>query len=136
MWRNLVLSTFLLAAGTSGVASAQSLSPATSVVWQLQATIPTISGVVELTPTTDPDQLLGAPGQYIARTNFQDSQGLTGSVEVFADTKSLAARQAFLTISGTGSPEHDVARGTVLLRVYTPAAVPNYDAAFANLALP
>ncbi len=130
----------LVFAWTSGLGFAQSLSPATSVVWQLQSAIPGIGGIVELTPTTDPDQLLGAPGQYIAKTNFQDASvspdGLAGSVEIFPDTKSLAARQAFLKISNVGTPEHDVARGAVLLRVYTASSATNYDAAFAALALP
>jgi hypothetical protein len=130
----------LLLASTVSIASAQSLSPATSVVWQLQYAIPTISGVVELTPTTDPDQLLGAPGQYVAKTNFQDPSVspdvAAGSVEVFADTRSLAARQAFLKVSSVGTPEHDVARGTVLLRIYTLSPASNYDAAFTALSLP
>ncbi len=125
---------------TASLASAQSLSPATSVVWQLQAAIPTIGSVTELTPTTDPDQLLGAPGQYVAKTTFVDpsvaADGIAGCVEVFPDTKSLAAREAFLKLSGAGTPEQDVARGTVLLRIYTSSAATDYNAAFAALALP
>lgn len=145
---SVVFALFLMSLPFESSAAAQSISPATSLVWQLSNQITTVTQVWELTPTTDPDQLLGLPGQYFAKTLFADSQvtlnsGYTGSIEVFSDTRALTRRQAYLkqynpadyVVADPRSPSH----ATVLLRI--PAAIDplllrQYDGAFLGLVLP
>ncbi len=71
------------------------ISPAASIAGQLGTPGGAILGVVDFTTVTDPDGLLGAPGQYIAKARFTDSAGISGDVE-----------------------EVDTAQGLVILRLY------------------
>jgi hypothetical protein len=76
---------WLMPAPTAQPALAQPVSAATNAVWQLEQQLnTTFTSVVELTAGSDPDQLLGFPGQYVAKTTFLNPRGDTGSVEVFA----------------------------------------------------
>src|SRR5438046_492449 len=60
------------------------LSQAARVVTQLTTRYSTIASLTDYTARTDPDQLLGLPGQYVARADFEDTNGVAGTVEVFA----------------------------------------------------
>jgi hypothetical protein len=101
----------------------QAFSSAASVVVQLQSSRPGMTLLSDYSQTTDPERLLGLPGQYLARATFYDPAvtpdptGVTGMVEVFAQPKHLAAR--LQTLDQT--LESDLPIGPVLLRLF-PAA--------------
>jgi hypothetical protein len=95
------------------------------------------------TPVSDPNKLLGRPGQYTGKANFRDrrirSTGFEvddgGSVETF--TNKGDAKRRFDYISAIAkSPlfsEYDYLEGTVFLRVshkLTPAQANAYERAF------
>jgi hypothetical protein len=59
------------------------------------------------TPDTDPNQLLGRPGQYVAKVSWTDPRAPEGdaTIEVFADAEALRARKAYTeAISPAGGP--------------------------------
>ncbi len=59
-------------------------SEAGLVAQQLRAIIPTISGVMDVSPRDDPNQVFGQPGSYISKARFVDTTNdLLGYVEVF-----------------------------------------------------
>lgn len=80
---------------------------------------------------TDPNQLLGRPGQYIGKASWQDTrlqsaQPIAGNydcgVETFADTQTLRVRTAYVTAITRGSSlfaEYDYwsQQGLFLLRL-------------------
>jgi hypothetical protein len=100
--------------GLPGATFAQSaVSPAAVIAGQMTTPDSTIVSVSDFTPATDPDLLLGAPGQYVAKARFLDSAGVQGDVEVFANARDARARLAGLA----GGQEIDVTQGLVVLRL-------------------
>jgi hypothetical protein len=84
---------------------------------------------VEYTAETDPNELLGRPGQYVSKVNFNDKR-LTpdddftvdagGSIEAFASPDEAAARVAYIDSVTEGNAmlvEYHWANGPVVLRV-------------------
>jgi hypothetical protein len=123
--------------------SDQALSPAGVVVAQLQTSLP-LTLVADFTADSDPEHLLGLSGQYISKAAFVDSSiaastanGPTGIVEVFSSPSELNVRYAVVS-TRAGSLEHDIASGTVLLRLVgsTPdSALLQYQTALSNVVL-
>jgi len=103
-----------------------------------------IGAVKNYTASSDPNELLGRPGQYTGKANFQDKR-LTpsqdfdisggGSVETFANEDEAAARYEYVGAIAEGSAlfaEYDFLEGTVVLRLskeLTPAQVKAYEKA-------
>jgi hypothetical protein len=103
------------------------VSPAAMIAGQLATPGFTITSVSDYTALTDPDGLLGAPGQYIARAGFIDSTGVvgltgvTGDVEVFASARDAKTRLNGLA-AGAAGQELDIPLNLVILRLYNPRA--------------
>jgi hypothetical protein len=106
------------------------LASAEEVLLGLQAKGIPIGEYIVYTAETDPNQILGRPGQYIGKANFRDatlqpvlaqidvSEG--GTVEVFATVEEAEARRAYVeeTLSVLPlPPEYIYLEGTVLLRL-------------------
>src|SRR5438105_1698504 len=73
-------------------------NPSAAMIAEQLATPSTvILRVSDFTITTDPDGLLGVPGQYVAKAQFTDSAGVTGDVEVFANARDARTRLSALT---------------------------------------
>jgi hypothetical protein len=96
-------------------------SQAAALVAQLQSARPSVTLLVDYSQDTDPEYLLGLPGQYQAKATFADSvmsaaPGTpTGSIEVFARATQLQNRlSSMLRTPG----EHDIIFGAVLVRVF------------------
>jgi hypothetical protein len=94
------------------------VSPAAIVAGQLGTPGRTILSVSDFTVQTDPDLLLGAPGQYIARARFVDTAGVQGDVEVFANARDARTHLGALAGAVTAGQEVDVTEGLVLVRLY------------------
>ncbi|MEU5596665.1 hypothetical protein [Streptomyces sp. NPDC020298] len=106
-----------------------------------------LSGTV--TAATDPNHLLGRPGQYTSKVTFTDSRikaadvegtkegdvDRGGAVEVFADQAAAQARAKYVqavTKSLPAAAEYDYVHGSVLVRVshyLTPAQAAAYKTA-------
>jgi hypothetical protein len=96
------------------------------------------------TPSSDPNKLLGRPGQYTGKANFRDrrirSAGFDvddgGSVETFASKDEAKRRFDYVSAiakSASLFAEYDYVEGTVFLRVsheLTPAQAKAYERAF------
>lgn len=98
------------------------------------------------TPSTDPNKLLGRPGQYTGKANFRDRRIRSGagsidpedggSVETFANKPDASRRYRYLSAIAKSSPlfaEWDYLEGTVVLRLssdLTPAQAKQYEHAF------
>lgn len=118
---------------------------AAAVVAKLQQAGLPLGDVVSYTAASDPNALLGRPGQYIGKASFRDSRtpayetgiGAGGSVEVFATAQELAQRKQYITALAS-SPlfaEYDLANGLVLLRLsrhLTPDQVGEYEKALGS----
>jgi hypothetical protein len=97
----------LLHIGASA-ARAQSISPAAQIIVQLGRPVER-----DYNATTDPEGLLGLPGQYVARATFAD-----GSVEVFSTPADRDGRAQYLANTSTDLLYvADYSTGSVLLRV-------------------
>lgn len=96
------------------------------------------------TAATDPNKLLGRPGQYTSKVNFNDTRiGFRsdysvdggGAVEVFPDESGAKSRYSYL-VALAKSPlfaEYTYLQGKVVLRVaheLTPAQAKQYEVAF------
>jgi hypothetical protein len=104
------------------------------------------------TEETDPNKLLGRPGQYVGKAHFRDPRadsddlkGLDvsegGSIEVFTSADEAEKRAAYVEgigKSGVGPfAEYDYRRGRVLLRIagnLTPKQAREYERALAKAA--
>jgi hypothetical protein len=87
---------------------AQPLSPAAQIIVQLGRPV-----LRDYDTVTDPDQLLGLPGQYFSRAAFDE-----GSVEVFSTAADRDGRIHYLASTSTDLLyQADYAAGRVLLRV-------------------
>src|SRR5262245_20926624 len=119
----------LLVATTAGRAvAAPSISPAATIA---AAVSPNVVNLNDFTATSDPDQLLGLPGQYTSKATFTDLDHLVGTVEVFARPEDLAGRLFQLqAVRGSASQEIDLPadandpNARVLLRLWVPAGSP------------
>jgi hypothetical protein len=97
-----------------------------------------------LQPSSDPNKLLGRPGQYTGKANFHDRRlhGAAfdvdngGSVETFRSKGDASNRYKYVHAIATSSglfAEYDYLEGTVLLRVsheLTPRQAKAYERAF------
>jgi len=101
-----------------------SVSAAATIASRLGTADNPITAVVDVTPYTDPDQLLGLPGQYVSKAYFRDTNNLDGVVEVFATAADASSRKATLEYA---FDERDVIRGAVLVRLFF-ATVDQQDA--------
>lgn len=104
-------------------------------------------GTVEIyDASTDPNELLGRPGQYTAKLNFADTgleqygESLTGgSLESFSSEKDLQNRVDYIksiTESMPGLVEYQYVNGLMLLRLdkgLTPDQAAAYDTVFQGL---
>ena len=116
----------------------------------LQARGLPVTGIEVLTAASDPNHLLGRPGEYTSKTEFADSritgeagQGVAagGSVEVFAGHAGAVRRARYIQAIVQADPalgaEYDYVAGAVLLRVsgqLTPAQARRYKTALAAIA--
>lgn len=95
---------------------------------------------------TDPNHLLGRPGQYISKASFWDSRigdpedgPEAGTVEVFRNEKNLLSRMRYVEEIGQRMPmflQYQFRRGLVLLRLnkrFTPIAAKEYERALERL---
>ena len=114
-----ILPSGLLAAPvTAAPAKNASLSQAANVVYQLQYYRDGVSLLADLTPSTDPERLVGLPGQYLSRAVFTDARAsngeINGIVEVFEYPVDLRRRRSTMK---RFPDEIDVVSGTILLRL-------------------
>jgi hypothetical protein len=108
-----------------------------------------VTGIQVLSAASDPNHLLGRPGEYTSKSEFEDSritgeagQGVTagGSVEVFAGHAGAVRRARYIQAVVQAAPafgaEYDYVVGAVLLRVsgqLTPAQARQYKRALAAI---
>jgi hypothetical protein len=85
---------------TAGPADQAAVSPAARVVAQLVIPFTSIVSLTDYTMRSDPDGLLGLPGQYVSKARFYDSDGAAGNVEVFATLTDRTRREAALRATG------------------------------------
>jgi hypothetical protein len=141
----------LTACGTpiTSFAGQQPQLTAQQVVAQLAQRVPTVKPGVVYTAATDPNHLLGRPGQYTSKATFTDSRitpgfldgpnsvGRGGSVEAFPDEQAAQNRSKYLQAVAASFPaavEYDYTSGPVLVRVgkiLTPAQASEYQKALA-----
>ena len=134
--RYLWLMAALIGALTPATLFAQAaISPAASIAGQLGTPFSTILGVDDYTAVTDPDGLLGAPGQYIAKARFMDSANIAGDVEVFANARDTRTRLGSLAGASAAGQEVDVQQGLVIVRLYFLSGDPSAYKAALGLAL-
>jgi hypothetical protein len=121
------------------------LTSAESVLLALQAAGLPVGDYIVYDAATDPNELLGRPGQYIGKVNFVDtsigevtpdfslSEG--GSIEVFETEQAAQIRHDYILTVTQSSPllaEYDFLEGTVLLRLsksFTPDEAAVYEQA-------
>lgn len=90
---------------------------------------------------TDPNKLLGRPGQYIAKANWKDGTG-TCSIEVFKTEADLKRRKEYIEqVTAIASPltEYLYINGLTLLRIsreLTPKQAEEYNKALPRLTAP
>lgn len=104
-----------------------------------------IGKYVEYTAETDSNKLLGRPGQYIGKVNFEDSRidedtnNLDNSIEVFANETDLNNRAAYVKAITEKVPflvQYQYVHKNVLLRLHkalTPTQASEYEAALKKL---
>jgi hypothetical protein len=127
---------------------------AAQIIDQLEESGLPISDVQVYTSATDPNELLGRPGQYVDKASFVDTRmnepvmkdetdtSDGGSVEVFDDEGDAEERADYVRsiTEGNGpSAEYSYLRGQVLLRVsgkLTPAQAKAYEQAFQAVKAP
>ena len=99
------------------------------------------------TDKTDTNHLLGRPGQYIAKANWEDTRVqqiendvLGGTIEIFNSPEDLKKRKAYLdaiTSSASMFAEYSFAKGVYLLRLkkdLTPAQAKEYEKVLNDMA--
>lgn len=121
---------------------------ATAVATELQAQVPSITGITTVTEELDSNNLLGRPNQYVSAAWIADSGATPGEtgidsgavVEVFANEEDATARSEYiLEILKSGGPmfgtEWHHQKGNVLLRVsgvLSPSVNEQYKVAFGS----
>lgn len=118
---------------------------AEDVVLELRAAGLPIGEYVVYDEQTDPNDLLGRPGQYTGKANFHDERlefdedfdtSSGGAVEVFADREDAQVRKDYVDAISQAGPmfvQYSYLQGTVLLRVagdITPTDAAAYESAF------
>jgi hypothetical protein len=111
-----------------------------------------IGSYVNYTAATDRNHLLGRPGQYVSKVNFQDTRidvkdalGPTditagGSIETFDNESDAEHRYDYVHAISTGSSlfaEYEYLRGTVLFRIsnlLTPTQAVEYERGLKKIA--
>jgi len=129
-----------LGVSLSPAAAAPNVSPAAAIAAQLNSNL---VNVTDYTAATDPEQLLGVPGEYTAKAAFADARGVVGTVEVFATPDDFANR--LFTIKAlqvspsveTDLPDTGDPTARVLVRLWIPPELPpdalrTYQANFAT----
>ncbi len=134
---------------------AQGRQIADQVVQQLQESGLPIGERFACDMQTDPDHLLGTPGQYVGKVNFWDTRFAEqghgadlsvvdgGTIQVFANmTDANAADKYIKSMSSTDAmffTEYDYWNGVVLLRLssqLSPGQAKAYQTAFMSIQLP
>ncbi|MFD9415119.1 hypothetical protein ACFWC9_10405 [Streptomyces goshikiensis] len=115
----------------------------------IAANVPSAANSAPITAESDPNHLLGRPGQYTSKITFSDSRikaadteglepgdvALGGAVEVFANPADAQARAAYIQTVTKGMPaltEYDYVHGSTLIRVshyLTPGQAGEYETA-------
>ena len=113
----LLIPVAVIAINASTVAASSGVSPAAAIAVQLS---PSLTGLTDFTSLSDPEHLLGLPGQYIAKAQFEDANQVTGIVEVFAYPDDFNARLSTLEFAVT-SQEVDVSapNSKVIVRLFS-----------------
>jgi hypothetical protein len=129
--------------GASGNSSSSHLDSAGVVAGLIAAKVP-IDGSQTYTAASDPNSLLGRPGQYVSKANFHDSRldastswdvDGGGSIETFANKGDTSRRVKYVkAITGSSSlfAEYDYSIDTTLLRLshlLTPDQAASYESA-------
>jgi hypothetical protein len=131
-------------------AAASQPRTAEAIVAALKGSGLPITGMEAYTADTDPNALLGRPGQYTGKANFTvdgipENRRRTdrpfdivngGAVEVFGKAADLDARRKYLDAFQSISPEYLYSQGTVLLRLshaLTPDQAATYETALADV---
>lgn len=101
-------------------------------------TIPTIGKIVIYTEETDPNSLLGRPGQYIGKLNFTDTRYKVGTesfgtIEIFKNKEDLEERYQYVENVTKGTPYlmYQFKHENLLLRLpheMTPTQAKEYEA--------
>jgi hypothetical protein len=139
-------------AGSMPSAASSNVTPvvtltAEQIVSKLKAAGLPVGRVIVYTDATDPNKLLGRPGQYTSKADFSDTrhpeldptQTCSGCVEVYPDAAGALARKAYVDRVTQGIPlllEYTYAEGNVCLRFdhqFLPAEAAAYDQALAAL---
>ncbi|MER7768709.1 hypothetical protein [Kitasatospora sp. NPDC096140] len=109
-------------------------SDAASVLAKIAAAVTTVKAGGQVTAESDPNHLLGRPGQYTSKMTFTDSRikaadvegeaadsvARGGAIEVFATEADAKTRAAYIQGIVKGMPalmEYDYAKGPVVVRV-------------------
>lgn len=145
--------TIRVSSQAGAVASATSAVTASTAMAKVVSMVHTARQTLTLTAATDPNHLLGRPGQYTSDVRFTDSrvhasdtQGLTkgdvqygGAVEVFSTASDAITRSNYIQAVTKALPsatEYDFVHGDVLIRVshyLTPAQAAEYQDAVDSL---
>jgi hypothetical protein len=130
-------------AGASDARSSKAWRPVQVITALRHAGLP-IGLVRYYNPSSDPNKLLGRPGQYIGKANFHDRRlsgreftvDNGGSVETFANKTNAQIRYRYIHAISTSSSlfaEWNYVEGTVVLRLsheLTPRQAKQYERAF------
>jgi len=142
-----------LALSACGVSPVGTDMSASEVLRQLRAEGMPVGAVTDLTASTDPNELLGRPGQYTSKAFFVDTRlGATdkygarreeadagGSVEVFESEADAEKRSEYVQAISEGSgpfAEYSYQRGLIFLRLtksMTPDQAKDYERALQGL---
>jgi curli biogenesis system outer membrane secretion channel CsgG len=100
--------TGLLVALTACATTATAPAPFTAdqVATALQASGLPVSSVVVVTAETDPNKLLGRPGQYIGKVNWMDARAKddAGKIELFGDQATMQKWVDYTSAIAKSSP--------------------------------
>lgn len=132
-----------LVAGAGEARTTKTWRPVQVITALRHAGLP-IAGVRYFNPASDPNKLLGRPGQYTGKANFRDrrisGRGFDvdngGSVETFANKGDASLRYRYVHAISTASSlfaEYNYVEGTVVLRIshqLTPRQAKAYERAF------
>ena len=138
-WIRLIIPLAAIAISASTAAASPGASAAAAIASQLN---PNLTSLTDYTEYSDPEHLLGLPGQYTSKAQFADNNQVIGIVEVFASHDDLNSRVATLEF-GLTSQEVDLQspKSTVLVRLFASdsdaqaRATTFYSAAMATLGL-
>jgi len=119
---------------------------ATEVATQMQSQIPTVTQIVTIDETNDPNNLIGRPNGYVDGAGLYDNTvpacpdlgvDCGATIEVWADADAAAARSAYIQEIQASSPmfgsEYHFIVENYLLRVsgdILPSVAPQWEVAF------